>query len=223
MSARTGFWGSESEAQLDAAAFDGDDVLWFAARAATKPAQLFDEAAAGGGGGGAPPVDCWTLVSTPDFAVREIERLPMRDPVTGAFRPQEPALLDAIARKLVAALARHVVDGALPAVRYATAQRWGSGLPAPPGTASGAAPTVATVVGDRFDSAIPPLVPSAAAGEGEEEEDDDYIADDEAGLYLAGDFVSSRPPGVEAAVLSGFGVAAHIARTLGTEKNPSHA
>ena len=103
---------------------------------------------------------------------------------------------------------------------YLQGQRWGSALPAPPATAAGAgrarAPTVVEVAGDAFDSAPPPLVPPPDDADGGRRLD--YVADDEAGLYLAGDFVSSRPPGVEAAVLSGLDVAEHIARVLGARR-----
>jgi len=57
----------------------GDSTLWFAARSASKTGL------ANSTGGG---VECWTLVSTAAYAVAEIERVPMQDPVSGAFRPQ---------------------------------------------------------------------------------------------------------------------------------------
>jgi len=38
--------------------------------------------------------ECWTLVSTPTFAVEEITETTLRDPVTGAFRPQENGYLN---------------------------------------------------------------------------------------------------------------------------------
>merc|ERR1712150_123714 len=99
-----------------------DDVLWFAARTRSKPG-LSD----------AVEHDCWTLVSTPKFAVNEIERVPMQDPVTGAFRPQDMSYLrDGPCAQLLAAFER-LLSGSghhgalpLPKVVYVGGQRWGS-------------------------------------------------------------------------------------------------
>jgi len=55
----------------------GGSPLWFAARSQSKP---------GIPRGGA---ECWTLVSTPHYAVGQIEATPMQEPTTGAFLPQE--------------------------------------------------------------------------------------------------------------------------------------
>ena len=38
-------------------------------------------------------MDCWTLVSSPGFAVREISITTMQDPETGAFKPQDESYL----------------------------------------------------------------------------------------------------------------------------------
>jgi hypothetical protein len=47
-------------------------------------------------------------------------------------------------------------------------------------------------------------------GDGELKQD--FLADDDEGIYYAGDFCTWRPPGVEAAALSGLHTAQHIAR-----------
>jgi len=57
----------------------GDSTLWFATRSASKMG-LANAIVSG--------VECWTLVSTAAYAVAEIERVPMQDPVSGALSPQ---------------------------------------------------------------------------------------------------------------------------------------
>ena len=81
--------------------------------------------------------ECWTLISTPSFAVDEVRETTMRDPVTGAFRPQENGYLNSIPgpaqRDAFFNLVRRYLDGGdLPKTVYLQAQRWGSGLPIDP-------------------------------------------------------------------------------------------
>jgi predicted NAD/FAD-dependent oxidoreductase len=147
---------------LDGISFN-DDRLWFAARSSSK------SGLARGARGGS---ECWTLVSTPAYAVAEITRVPMQDPVTGAFCPQDAAYLQSrdgpartLLRSFAAALAP-ITGGpdALPAVSYITAQRWGSAMPAPPNIdgrdASGAGPCTKTVRRPLVASccALPPRI-----------------------------------------------------------------
>ena len=68
--------------ELDGITFN-DDTLWFAAKSASKRGLACPAASS----------ECWTLVSTPAYAVDEITRVPMQDPSTGEFRPQDPAYL----------------------------------------------------------------------------------------------------------------------------------
>merc|ERR1712227_643099 len=65
----------KSDIPFDAIPFD-NNILWFASRNNSKPGlnELSNE--------------CWTLVSTPEYAVEKIEETPMRDFKTGAFIPQ---------------------------------------------------------------------------------------------------------------------------------------
>lgn len=115
--------------ELDGITFN-DDTLWFAARSASKQGLACPAASS----------ECWTLVSTPAYAVDEITRVPMQDPSTGEFRPQDPAYLqsqDGPAQTLLRSFAEALgprMGGAdkLPAIAYMTAQRWGSALPSPP-------------------------------------------------------------------------------------------
>merc|ERR1719261_736199 len=84
----------------DGRAFAGPE-LWFAARTRSKPGY-----AAECESGGPPPPDCWTLVSTPGFAVAEITETPMQS-ATGEFRPQENSYLNSgPGPKLLAAFRR---------------------------------------------------------------------------------------------------------------------
>lgn len=114
----------------------------------------------------------------------------------------------------------------MPKVLYLQGQRWGSALPAPAAVygrdANGGGPTTATVCGVRYERETLPLLykrPSSSSTASSSSSGgssvvvarrDDYLADDEMGLYYAGDFCSSRCPGFEAAALSAIDVAEHI-------------
>jgi predicted NAD/FAD-dependent oxidoreductase len=188
---------------------NNDSPLWFAACSQSKPGMADHPDAA----------ECWTLVGTPQFAVSEIKDTSMQDPVTGAFLPQEngylntipgPALfqafVDAVQPSLTAAAAGETGVAVVPETTYLQAQRWGSGLPAP--TVGLSEEDIETVCGVRYAKRIPSLVYPRS--------DDatvpklDYLADDEQGLYYAGDFCSQRNPGFEASALSGLDVAEHM-------------
>jgi predicted NAD/FAD-dependent oxidoreductase len=178
-------------------------ALWFAACSQSKAG--FPVGAA----------ECWTLVSTPNFAVQEIEETAMQDPVTGAFRPQENNYLNTIpGPKLFSAFMNAVKPSleaagqALPEAVYLQAQRWGSGLPAPHSVLE---EDVRTVCGVRYATKVPSLVyprPTSSVPTS------DFLADDEEGLYYAGDFCSHRCPGFESAALSGLDVAHHMIERL---------
>lgn len=192
--------------------------LWFAARSQSKPGFPRD----------AP--ECWTLVSTPEYAVAQIESTPMQDSQTGAFRPQEEdyllsepgpslfaAFLEAVSPFLVHA------GLALPTAIYMHAQRWGSAIPAPAlvGGSDKRGFTTArmehgdavcrAVCGIDYTAQLSRLVyerPVATAEHGRAPLCDFLDVGD--GLFYAGDFCSHRNPGFEAAVLSGIEAAACI-------------
>ena len=195
---------------LDGLTLHRGDVLWFAARSASKPGL------APGAGAAAPePPECWTLISTPGYACHEITSTPMQD-TSGAFLPQSddylntgpgPALVAAFAAAVAPMLA--AAGRTMPAVIYSQAQRWGSAMPAPRGWEG----TPVQVMGVTYQSEVPPLLP-AAAEDAASAERADFVADDGQRLYFAGDFCSSRAPGFEAAALSGFDAAEHIVRQL---------
>ena len=173
----------------DASSFEGSPI-WFAARTNSKP------------GFEALEKECWTLVSTPAWAAAEVERVPMRDPATGAFIPQSAEVLEAPARALLDAFAA-AVGAPLPAHTYLHAQRWGSAFPAPlthGRDADGRSDATKDVLGTAFDaSSTEQFAGLGGGGTG----DEDFVDGGDPGLYYAGDFCSPRPPGVVAAALSG--------------------
>ena len=191
--------------------------LWFAARTSSKPGL------AGG------PADCWTLVSTPTFAANEIDRVHMQD-ASGAFRPQEDSYLNTepgpeLYRAFVQAVLALLPPGAPapPAVPlYLQGQRWGSAFPAPAAVAErdeqGHGPSTRHILGVAYETALPPLVYetppllniSNAKGTDEEAAPLDFLVDESLALYYAGDYCSRRPPGFEAACLSGQAAAHHL-------------
>jgi hypothetical protein len=188
--------------------FDGFTVgggshLWFAANSQLKPG--FPHSGA----------ECWTLVSTPAFAVQQISETTMRDPETGEFRPQEnnylnsvpgPALFEAFLESIKQYLP---ADTCLPRAIFLQAQRWGSGLPVPDALVA----TSKEIVGTRYCSELKSSLVFDHA-DANAIHSKDFVADDQLQLYYAGDFCSTRNPGFEAAALSGFHVAAHLAKSI---------
>ena len=152
---------------LDGITFGGEDGLWFAARTQSKPGLDTEHCA-----------ECWTCISTPEFAVKEISSTPMQDEKTGAFKPQEDAYLNGAggpAQALVRAFLRAVAplrgegkgggggqgDGSdgeggrgrqeIDEIKqvYLQGQRWGSALPAPTNRAKGTTKIVLSVAYDN--------------------------------------------------------------------------
>ncbi len=186
----------------DAFVVDSDNCspLWFAAVSESKP---------GFPTGDDSDTECWTLISTPSFAVDEVRETTMRDPVTGAFRPQENGYLNSIPgpalRDAFFDLVRPYLDGGdLPKTVYLQAQRWGSGLPIDPDIV--AAEDIHEICGTTYASKVTgSLVYSSS-----EKTQENFVADDSIGLYYGGDFCSHLNPGFEAAALSGLDLAKHI-------------
>jgi len=211
-----------NNADADAAAAAerrGESPLWFAARSDSKPGFPATANAT---------TECWTLVSTPSYAVDEIRGTTMRDPVTGAFRPQEdgylnsgpgPALRDAFFDVVGPFLdddGEEEPTTTMPSTAYLQAQRWGSGFPVDPRAV--APEDVEEICGTTYASKVPgssldrTLPPSSSSPLRR-----NFVADDAAGLYYGGDFCSHLNPGFEAAALSGLDLARHI---LGPKKSP---
>ena len=194
---------------LDGLTFHGGDALGFAARSASKPGFP-----SGAPAGGEEAAECWSLVSTPGYACREIASTPMQD-ADGSFLPQSdgylnslpgPALLAAFAEAVAPML--EAAGRTMPSVAYSQAQRWGSAMPSAPSWEG--APV--ELMGVTYQAAIPPLMRPRPPGD-----EADFVAADEQRLYYAGDFCSRRAPGFEAAALSAADAAAHVVRELGSD------
>ena len=190
----------------DAFSVENSDILWFAAQTNQKPGQETGQA---GVEGATDAMHCWTLVSTPKFAVMEIGSTTMQSE-DGAFRPQEngylngadgpsQALFDEFKRILSLNKAG---GGQLPSPVYMQGQRWGSALPQP--TPLNEAP-LEEICGVRYDPS-PMVLGGGVGGSGGQE----FYCDPSIGLWYGGDFCSSRSPGIEAAVLSGVSAAKSI-------------
>ena len=207
----------------------GNSPLWFAARSASKgfgPAiQRSTTGSSADGAAAAGCHECWTLISTPRFAVDEIQSTPMQDAVTGAFKPQEdsylnttpaPALLKAFMDAVTSL--RPDPSPEFPTAVYLQGQRWGSALPAPAGIGGrdgfGRGAEATTEMGVTYDMSTPPLVYARPDPMESGRSAEDYLADAPLGLYYAGDFCSGRAPGFEAAALSGNDAAECLQRTL---------
>ena len=116
---------------FDAASFD-DSTVWFASKSNSKPGMENVQK------------ECWTIVSTPEYAMSKIEETPMQDPITGEFIPQSkdyvatvpgPELYNAFEALICqedgcGILGKDALDvKTLPKVVYMDAQRWGSAMP----------------------------------------------------------------------------------------------
>ena len=187
---------------------NGVQTLWFAARNNSKEGLQHLT------------TDCWTLVSTPSYAVSQIRQVPMQDAETGDFLPQEPTYLrETIADELIAAFLTAVrqreagVETEI-RVRYKHAQRWGSALPAPRHLATDQdSPTRAYLSGVAYDTGSSALGPTTikttttttAHGVSEVEVDTEGYCHYDAALCLIqiGDMIcTSATPGLESAVIS---------------------
>ena len=210
--------------------------LWFAARSSSKPG--FPKSSSSkdddDDGVAAGPAECWTLISTPAFAVNEIQQTTMRDPITGEFRPQENKYLNSIDGpsymlkdafyKLARPYLNNNTDESLPPLEepiYIQGQRWGSGIPIDPKrtTPDNIKEICGTQYATKFNGSL--VYPPSSHNKNDDDDNDDdtgntsdgvvdYLADDNLGLYYAGDFCSNLNPGFEAAALSGFDLAQHI-------------
>jgi len=195
---------------LDAITFK-DPTIWFAARTASKPGAS-RRALAG---------ECWTLVSTAHYATNEIQRVPMQDPDTGVFIPQDPEYLNTPARDLIMAFEAALKVEAPLSVSYMTAQRWGSAMPAPVHLAgydhNGHSEASREILGIWYDSSQDlRLVPESTMAPGDGGAD--FLHDPQSQLLYAGDFCSLGPPGVESAALSGLHAAKWVAQEVSLAK-----
>lgn len=202
-----------------AVVFRDHPTLWFAGRNNSK--QLDDD---DDDDNDDERPECWTLVSTPEFAIRCVRDEPMRDAATGAFLPQTKEYLFDERRGPGAILERAFLehlsssdgDDVLPRVAHRDAQRWGSALPA----RRDGGDDVVVVAGTAYDAPPRTLAPtvdsSSSSSTSSSSPPPSFVADDELRLYQAGDAVSADryAPGLEAAALSGLDAAEHILKVL---------
>jgi len=206
---------------------DGEegDGLWFAARTSSKPGTTEDTENN--------TLDCWTLVSTPEYALRHITATPMQAP-DGTFLPQTPEVLTDHAVNLDLAFRRAVVANTaltggrsveavdLPPTFYRDAQRWGSALRAHPSShrpvgdeTGGATPECGTeveVMGVSYDVHRGCLGPTTVATDAV---GCSFVVDPLGSmLFQAGDMVSGHTPGAEGAVISGMDCGRHVHAAL---------
>jgi predicted NAD/FAD-dependent oxidoreductase len=197
-----------------------DPTVWFAARSNSKPG-LMDHLTC----------DCWTIVSTPEYAIQAIADTPMQDPVTLMFLPQDPEYLQRVpGHDLESAFRRLVAswmeppETELPQTVYRTAQRWGSAMPSTRRrqpmsntarmtqsiTQSNPVVTVSNVAYDPtgWDDLAPTRI------ESHDGTTTSYIADISQMIFQAGDMVSQYTPGFEGAAISGIDVAHEIHHQL---------
>jgi renalase len=192
-----------------AASFSKNERLWFAARSRSKA-------------GLSHLVDCWTLVSTPEFAIQKIKDAPMQDPMTGEFIPQSsdylttvpgPELEEAFRQLLVSGVLGTVAEEDLPETVYLGAQRWGSAMPAHRDLNEHSL-TRQVLSGVAYDSGKGSLAPTTKVTDTRH----NFIADDDQMLFQAGDMVSMYTPGFEGAALSGIDLGEYLVTLLANKK-----
>jgi predicted NAD/FAD-dependent oxidoreductase len=174
---------SQLPVSLDAASFVHDD-LWFAARMNSKP------------GFAAIRRECWTLVSTPTYAMQQIQLKAKDDPNAEAILQADSEYLKyGPATDLDRAFRQVLLSGCfgpcseedLPITLYRNAKLWTNAMP------SGRHDDESL----QYNFPMPGLAPTRKVREG-----DNFVLNKDHQLILAGDMVSIYSPGVEAAALS---------------------
>ena len=205
---------------FDAASFD-DSIVWFAAKSNSKPG-MEDV-----------PMECWTIVSTPEYAMKKIEETPMQDAKTGEFIPQSSDYLTAVPGPDLCNAFKSLIcqkDGSgilgndaldiesLPKVIHVDAQRWGSAMPSHRHTDANS-PTCKVLSGVSYDSGRYSLAPTkeekCVGGEDDNESSRrSFLMDEKLMLFQAGDMMGIHTPGLESAALSGKDAAKHLSSFL---------
>ena len=202
---------------IDAISFDGSNgcetPLWYACRTNHKPGFSNKQSDV------ALSKDCWTIVSTPRYAMQKISDTPMQDPNTGQFIPQsKDYLLSVPGPELEAAFksallnadkesSLYVSEGDMPETFYLDAQRWGSAMPSHRDRRKinidkDPSSSIEGLSGVAYDSRRAPLSPSKIENQGNKELS--YVADRDLMIVQAGDMVSNITPGFESAAISGM-------------------
>lgn len=178
------------------------------------------------------PRECWTLVSTPEYAMEKIEETPMQDPITGEFIPQPKDYLVSVPGEdlskafceqfqLNVSTASSDDDGTIDAndnknstvsVVHVNAQRWGSALPCHRHLKNDEnSKTRKVISGVSYDSGRAPLAPTKIE---EKESSTTFLFDKDLMLFQAGDMMSSYTPGFEGAAISGIDAAEHLLKNF---------
>lgn len=158
-----------------------------------------------------------TLISTPEYAMDQIEQTPMQDEKTGEFVPQsKDYLTDVPAPDLLKAFRSQLCDregilgpnalASFPDVVYIDAQRWGSAMPCHRHLKEGSE-TRRVIVGVPYDSGRFALAPTKCDTDDKKKS---FLTDNDMMLFQAGDMMSCYTPGFEGAVLSGCDAAEYL-------------
>ena len=169
-------------------------------------------------------------MSTPEYAMAQIEETPMQDAKTGEFIPQSndyltnvpgPDLFNAFTKLLCdkgengnGILGDDALDN-LPKVVHMDAQRWGSALPCHRHLDDKSL-TRKIIGGVPYDSGRNPLAPTKLERQQSSPSSSSFLVDESLMLLQAGDMMSNYTPGLEGAALSGYDAAEHLVKMLST-------
>ena len=169
-------------------------------------------------------------MSTPEYAMAQIEETPMQDAKTGEFIPQSndyltnvpgPDLFNSFTKLLCdkedGVLGDDALDN-LPEVVHMDAQRWGSALPCHRHLDDKSL-TRKIIGGVPYDSGRNPLAPTKVERQQQQDEQESsssFLVDESLMLFQAGDMMSNYTPGLEGAALSGYDAAEHLVKMLST-------
>jgi hypothetical protein len=200
-------------------AFENNDTLWFASKMNSKPMNQNDNDMKLNKN-----VECWTLVSTPEYAMKKIEETPMQTE-SGEFIPQSKDYLTSIpGPDLESAFRQEITskDGILgddaldvadlPKTIFLDAQRWGSAMPCHRHL-DDKSTTRKVISGVPYDSGRAPLAPTKLEKQTAVEEKT-FLSDDSLMLFQAGDMMSTYTPGFEGAAISGMDAAEYLLSCL---------
>jgi len=200
---------TKSKIPFDAATFD-HDILWFASKTNSKPGMEGLK-------------ECWTLVSSPEYAMEKIEETPMQDPKSGEFIPQTkeylttvpgPDLKNAFYKELMSTdgILGNDALSSVPRIIHMDAQRWGSAMPAHRHLDEDSH-TRKVISGVPYDSGRSPLAPTkiVTCRHGDERT---FLVDEKLMLFQAGDMMSTFTPGFEGAAISGMDAAEYLFEKL---------
>jgi hypothetical protein len=231
----------QSSIPFDATSFIDHPIIWFAAKSNSKPGMMLlqeqqnvhNDNEVTATEATTPTTteamdnnyECWTIVSTPDYAMNQIESTPMQNEKTGEFIPQSKDYLTSIpGPEMVTAFESILLTNypnnigpSLPKIVHLDAQRWGSALPCARQLTIQSA-TRKVISGVPYDSGRYPLAPTKMERLHHESNNDQsllsYLADESMMLFQAGDMMSSLTPGFEGAALSGCDVAERVAQLI---------